>query len=128
MRRRKWYGGPREEGSKGEELTEELLAELPKEQHAMYRAMFAMNEQERQRYSEYQWIYQGHVGEEAFLRYYDWRCCAEDTLELPENKEYRIEVIDTWEMTREVIQTRASGKVRIKLPGKEGIAVLARAV
>ena len=113
---------------KGEELPEELLAELPKEQHAMYRAMFAMNEQERQRYSEYQWIYQGHVGEEAFLRYYDWRCCVEDTLELPENKEYRIEVIDTWEMTREVIQTRASGKVRIKLPGKEGIAVLARAV
>ena len=46
---------------KGEELPEELLAELPKEQHAMYRAMFAMNEQERQRYSEYQWFYQRHV-------------------------------------------------------------------
>jgi hypothetical protein len=43
---------------------------------------------------------------------------------LPENGVYKIEVIDIWEMTRTVLLERSSGKVKLSLPGKEGIAVL----
>lgn len=73
--------------------------------------------------SEYTW--QGHCGEEAYLTFYDLRTCAEDVLELPENKVYRVELIDTWEMTRTVLADRASGRTALALPGKEGMAVLA---
>lgn len=36
-----------------------------------------------------------------------------------------MELIDVWEMTREVIAEHVSGKVDITLPAKENIAVLA---
>ena len=29
-----------------------------------------------------------------------------------------------WEMTRETIEEEASGKITLRLPGKEGIAIL----
>ena len=46
-------------------------------------------------------------------------------MNLPEDKDYRIEVIDTWNMTRTVYAEHASGSVIVELPGKEGMAVLA---
>ena len=52
-------------------------------------------------------------------------CFGEQTLELPEDKQYRVEWIDTWEMTRTAAAEKASGRTKIHLPGKEGIAVLA---
>ncbi|MCM1026276.1 MAG: DUF5605 domain-containing protein [Roseburia sp.] len=68
-----------------------------------------------------------HCGEEVYLRYYGKECTALGELNLPEGGSYRIEVIDTWEMTREVVREGAGGRVQVKLPGKEGIAVLATA-
>ena len=73
--------------------------------------------------SEHVWI--SHVGEKAYLWFNDLQCYAEQTLELPENAHYRIDVIDTWEMTRTVVNEDVSGNTKIRLPGKEGIAVLA---
>ena len=70
-------------------------------------------------------IYTGHCGEEAYLAYYGRHCTAVGTLELPQAGAYRIDVIDVWEMTRKTILTGVKGKVDLKLPGKEGIAVLA---
>ena len=35
------------------------------------------------------------------------------------------EIIDVWNMTREILIQEASGMTDLKLPGKEGIAVLA---
>ncbi|ULT54891.1 DUF4038 domain-containing protein [Neobacillus drentensis] len=50
-------------------------------------------------------------------------------LELPDNsEEYRVEVIDIWDMTRETVVEKATGKQLLDLPGKEGIAVLATKV
>ena len=46
------------------------------------------------------------------------------TLELPENGKYRVETVDIWEMTRETAKEEASGKITLRLPGKEGIAIL----
>lgn len=70
-------------------------------------------------------IYTGHCGDDAYLAYYGRHCTAVGELELPETGEYRIEVIDVWEMTRETILTGVNGKAEFTLPGKEGIAVLA---
>lgn len=64
-------------------------------------------------------------GEEAYLTYCDLQCYGEQTLRLAADKKYRVEVIDIWEMTRETICENASGETKIKLPGKENLAVLA---
>lgn len=72
---------------------------------------------------EHEWA--AHIGEEAYLWFHDRQCFAEQILTLPESKTYRIEQIDVWEMTRTVIAEKASGRTAVRLPGKEGIAVLA---
>lgn len=46
------------------------------------------------------------------------------TVRLPENGSYQVEAIDVWEMTRTVVVEEGSGNLTVKLPGKEGIAVL----
>ena len=67
----------------------------------------------------------GHIGEEVFLEYFGHECCAEARWILPEEHTYRIEVIDVWNMTREMIGTGVNGKYIPSLPGREGIALLA---
>ncbi len=69
----------------------------------------------------------GRVGDEAFLRYYERKCNCIGTFDLPEDRTYDIEVIDVWEMTREVVMTGVSGNVTVRLPGKEGTAVYVKA-
>ena len=46
-------------------------------------------------------------------------------MNLHESGSYTVEVIDTWEMTRTVVQSGVSGAVTVDLPGKEGMALLA---
>jgi hypothetical protein len=69
--------------------------------------------------------YQGHCGKDAYLTYYHLRTCARSELNLPKEYTYRVELIDTWEMTRTTLLEKASGKTTISLPGKERMAVLA---
>lgn len=69
--------------------------------------------------------YAGHCGEEAFLKYYARQCVAVSSIMLPSTHTYKIEAIDVWKMERWTIAEKASGKTMLKLPGKEGIAVLA---
>lgn len=73
--------------------------------------------------AEHEWA--AHCEEEAYLWFNDLQCYAVQTLELPEDKKYRVEWIDTWEMTRVLAANAVSGRTTITLPGKEGIAVLA---
>jgi hypothetical protein len=72
---------------------------------------------------EHEWA--AHVGEEAFLWFNDLMCFGEQTLRLPEDGRFRVELIDVWEMTRTVIAEDVSGETIIRLPGKEGLAVMA---
>ncbi len=65
------------------------------------------------------------ANDEAILVYYYRRCSRMNRIGLPEGKEYRIDVIDTWNMTRETVPSRASGVYEVKLPGKEFMAVIA---
>lgn len=69
--------------------------------------------------------YQGHCGEEAFLYYFARQCTSKATIRLPENKKYRIELLDVWEMTRVQILNEVTGEIDIVMPGKEGMALLA---
>ena len=59
------------------------------------------------------------------LYYLSRECPCFFDLTLPEADAYKVEVIDIWEMTRTTALESASGKVRIPLPAKEGMAVLA---
>lgn len=77
-------------------------------------------------FTQSEFIYKGHCNEEAYLIFYDLRTCGSDILELPEEGAYRVELIDTWEMERTVIRENVCGKTEISLPGREGMAVLAR--
>jgi hypothetical protein len=69
--------------------------------------------------------FKSRCGDEAILEYLDLQCTAIYELNLPAGSTYRVEIVDSWDMTRTVALEHASGKVRIDLPGKEGIAVLA---
>lgn len=88
------------------------------------RAMLQMGD-ELKEFCASEFTYQGRCGEEAYLTFYDMRTCAKDVLELPETDTYRVELIDTWNMTRTVLSEHASGKTALSLPGREGMAVLA---
>lgn len=67
----------------------------------------------------------GHCGREAYLKYLERQCAALTELDLPGDGSYRIEVIDAWNMTRETVAENVCGKVQVKLPGREDMAVLA---
>lgn len=71
-------------------------------------------------------VFMGRVGNEVYLIYYDRHCTAIGGLDLPEDQSYDVEVIDVWEMTRAKVLSGVSGKVQVDLPGKEGMALLAR--
>lgn len=70
--------------------------------------------------------FMGHLGEQVYIGYYGRHCNGVAVWKLPEDKKYQIEIIDMWEMTRKVTMTEVCGKVTIKMPGKEGIAILAK--
>ncbi len=59
------------------------------------------------------------------LRYLYQRCQAFDRINLPAGKTYKVEVVDTWNMTRTTVLENASGKVIVDLPGKPYMAILA---
>lgn len=107
------------------ESVEELISQTAEEHQFFIKAFLRMDISERIAFTASERCWQGHCEELAYLTYYDLRCCKRDTMTLPKTHTYRIDAIDTWEMTRETIMTGVNGKVTLELPGKEGIAVLA---
>lgn len=59
---------------------------------------------------------------EVFLLFYGTRTPAIQHYRLPDGA-YRVEVIDTWDMTITPVEGTFSGKATVHLPGKEDIAV-----
>ncbi len=72
--------------------------------------------------------YKGHIADKCFLHYHNFRTPAIDEFDLPKDRQYRIRVIDTWEMTDTVVEENASGKIVVALPGREDILVLAEQI
>lgn len=60
---------------------------------------------------------------EYYLQYYGSHRPAFMELSLPDDKSYRIEVIDTWNMVIEPVPGRFSGSCRVELPGRPYIAI-----
>lgn len=60
------------------------------------------------------------------MKYYGRHRKSSGTFALPKENRYDVEVIDVWEMTRTKVLEQVNGEVQVPLPGKEGIAVLAR--
>lgn len=71
--------------------------------------------------------YESCFEEQVYLKYYARHCTSIGALKLPEDKKYKVEMIDVWEMTRTTLLEYVSGNVEVKLPGKEGIALFATA-
>lgn len=64
-------------------------------------------------------------GGAAAIWYYGRTCPAFVNITMPGEGSYNIEVIDIWEMTRTPAANGVQGTIKVSLPGKEGIAVLA---
>ena len=71
---------------------------------------------------EHAW--ESHCGEEAYLTYFDLQCYGEQTVKLPEDKTYKAEIIDVWNMTRTTIAKGISGETKLTLPGQDNLALL----
>lgn len=106
------------------EKNPEMLKNLP----VIARGMVKMSESRFEAFIERHSETLGHCGEEAYLRYFGRECNGRGIMELPETGNYEVEVIDTWEMTRDRVKSGVSGKVEVKLPGREGMALLARKI
>lgn len=89
----------------------------------LVRAFIASGEDARS-YGYSETAYYGHIGTDCYLRFHDTRPIRRDTVELPEDKSYTVQVIDVWNMTIDTVATGVSGKYTVPLPGKENMAVL----
>ena len=66
------------------------------------------------------------VDGEFYLYYFGVAQPGEWTLELPEGKEYQVDLIDTWEMTSQPFEESYSGKFTVALPTKPYLALRIR--
>lgn len=111
-----------------EKVTENMLVQLKDRDEGLYMMASGVQKMEpilRQAFFEKGRSFGGHCGEEAYLYYYGRTCPFEGEIKLPGDKQYHVDVIDIWEMSRETVLSNVSGSVKVPLPSKEGIAVLA---
>ncbi len=101
------------------------LAQMPEFVQKFANALCASEDADSFVHSEI--AYYAHIGTDCYLRFYDTRPAARDTLTLPADRRYTIQVIDTWNMTVETAAAGVSGSYVVKLPGRENMAVLALA-
>lgn len=105
---------------------EAMLCRAPEKYRRLVRALITSGE-DAASFIHSETAYYAHIGTDCFLRFYDTRPTARDTLTLPEDRKYSIQVIDTWNMTVETVATGVSGSYVVKLPSRENMAVLALA-
>lgn len=108
-----------------DESLRETITHFPEEFQSFLCSIAAMNRLERELFYAVEYNYQGRCGEEAFLYYLDDQCAARFALTLPKGRQYRVEVIDTWEMNCETVLESVNGNVTVSLPGKPYMAILA---
>lgn len=120
--------------SMDEEERKQLISKVPEDMKHFLVSINAMDEMEMERHYSMEYEYAGHIGEDVVLFYNDIACYGRRMISLPGNKTYRIEAIDTWNMTREVVATGAKGEgienlfeVRMPLPARPYMAILCTA-
>ena len=101
---------------------------IPQEMRGFFKAfsdsIHRMSAQDRTAHLGGEHAWEAHCGEEAYLTYFDLQCYGEQTVKLPEDKLYKAELIDVWNMTREVIAQNISGETKLTLPGRDNLALL----
>ena len=108
-----------------EEAMQGAIAGMPPDFQDFLHSVTKMDKMDRERFYAVEYSYRGHCGEQAYLTYLDDQCAAAFELDLPEKSSYRVEVLDTWNMERKTVLRGVSGHVRVDLPGKPWMAVLA---
>lgn len=112
--------------SMSQEQQEQVTPYLPPNIAFTVQAIGRMDRIELIRHTDSEFEYVGATADQsALLWYYGIDCHARVDIMLPEDKTYRVEVLDAWNMTRETVATGVSGKKEIALPGREYMAVLA---
>ena len=114
-----------EEGRVDPALPPEERERVLKRMTALNATRARMTETQRADFSWKDAKYAGRCGDAAFIKYFAQQCPGCTTLRLPETGEYRVELIDTWDMTRKVIAEGVRGDVKLNMPGREGMALLA---
>ena len=105
------------------------MAVLPQGLQKLLEAGLSMDAVNLTRHLDAEFDYFGKTEDEnTFLYYYGTDCHALVEINLPEDKKYQIEIIDAWNMTREKVMDGVSGNLKVKLPGREYMAVLAKAI
>ncbi len=107
----------------GEELSGMINA-LSEGQRGFFSVLGRMNEKEKLYHFLSEYTYAGHIGEEVYFYYLGTDCSARFCPEAAEGKSYRAEVINAWDMTREVVSEDYQMGDEIRLPGREYVAVL----
>ncbi len=72
--------------------------------------------------------YCGRIGKEVYLVYFGHHCNGTYTWLLPEDEKYEIDLVDMWDMTRTRVADNVCGSVKIEMPGKEGMALIAKKI
>ena len=67
-------------------------------------------------------------GNDFYLYYFGVRQPGRYTLQLPADRQYKVEIIDTWNMTFTPVEGTVSGETEVKLPSKPYHGVRVRAV
>ena len=70
----------------------------------------------------------GGVAGEYYLFYFGFNQPTFRDLELPSDRRFQVDVIDTWNMTVTPLEGPKSGRFRVSLPGKQFMAIRARKV
>lgn len=65
----------------------------------------------------------GTVGEEYYIFYFSFNQPSFRTFNMPKENKYKVDIIDTWDMTINELEGTYSGEFRIDMPGKQYIAI-----
>lgn len=104
---------------------QKLAAALPDVHAAVVSAFSRMGEEERLYHLTTESEYNGHVGEQVYIRYFGRDVHGRVQMDLPSDKTYRIEAVDTWNMTHETVAIGQSGSCKVRIPEKPWMAVVA---
>ena len=118
-------GGFAEFAHMEDETLRVTISRFPDGFQSFLNSIARMDRLERELFYAVEYNYEGHCGDEAFLTYLDDQCAALYEMNLPEDRLYCVDVIDTWEMTRHTVLRDAKGRIKVSLPGKPYMAVLA---
>ncbi len=103
-----------------------MINTMPEEHRGFWSVLGRMNAKEKTYHLLSEYSYAGHIGDEVYLYYLGTDCSARFRPEVAAGKSYQAEIIDVWDMTREIVAESYKMGDELRLPGKEYVAVILR--